>query len=105
MYHFNASKINSMKAEDIWKSHPQFRQYPIDDFKKYNKNMKILVSKKVMRAATEDAIYLEDMQHHPEKSLLAEVFHSGTNMQLERCLLRMCKMDLAEVWGQRSYGN
>jgi hypothetical protein len=29
--------------------------------------MKILVSKKVMRAATEDAIYLEDMQHHPEK--------------------------------------
>jgi hypothetical protein len=45
-----------MKAEDIWKSHPQFRQYPIDDFKKYNKNMKILVSKKVMRAAT---------LHHP----------------------------------------
>jgi hypothetical protein len=94
-----------MKAEDIWKSHPQFWQYPIDDFKKNNKNMKILVSKKVMRAATEDAIYLEDMQHHPEKSLLAEVFHSGTNMQLGRCLLRMCKMDLSKVWGQRSYGN
>jgi len=51
MYRFNTSKINSMKAEDIWKSHPQFRQYPINDFKKYNKNMKILVSKKVMRAA------------------------------------------------------
>jgi hypothetical protein len=50
-----------MKAEDIWKSHPQFRHYPIDNFKKYNKNMKILVSKKVMCAATEDAIYLEDM--------------------------------------------
>jgi hypothetical protein len=48
--------------------------------------MKILVSKKVMRAATEDVIYLEDMQHHPEKTLLAEVFHPGTNMQLERCL-------------------
>jgi hypothetical protein len=59
--------------------------------------MKILVSKKVMRAATEDVIYLEDMQHHPEKTLLAEVFYPGTNMQLERCLLRMCKMDLAEV--------
>ncbi len=40
MYHFNASKINSMKAEDIWKSHPQFRHYPIDNFKKYNKNRK-----------------------------------------------------------------
>ena len=24
MYRFNTSKINSMKAEDIWKSHPQF---------------------------------------------------------------------------------
>ena len=77
MYRFNASKTNGMKAEDIWKSHPKFRQYPIDDFKKY-KNMKILVSKKVMCAAKEDTIYLEDMQHHLEKSLLAEVLHSGT---------------------------
>jgi hypothetical protein len=29
--------------------------------------MKILVSKKVKLAATEDAIYLEDMQRNPQK--------------------------------------
>ncbi len=35
-----------MAAEDIWKSQPEFQKYPLNDFKKYNRNMKILVSKK-----------------------------------------------------------
>ena len=89
-----------MKAEDIWKSHPQFRQYPIDVFKKYNKNMKILVSKKVMRAATEDAIYLEDMQHHPEKIITCRGIPSWNKHAARKMLIKD-----AEVWGQRSYGN
>ncbi len=48
-----------MKAEDIWKSHPQFQQYPLEDFKRYNKNMKNLVNAKEMCAAAEDIIFLE----------------------------------------------
>ena len=97
MYRFNSIKINRMKAEDIWKSHPQFQQYPLEDFKRYNKNMKNLVNAKEMRAAAEDAIFLEDTQHHPQKKLLAEALHSGAIMQLKRCLLRMLKMALAKL--------
>ena len=99
MYRFNTSKINSMKAEDIWKSHPQFRQYPIDDFKKYNKNMKILVSKKVMRAATEDATYLEDMQHHPEKIITCR----GTPFWNKHAARKMLIKDVQDGFG-RSMG-
>jgi hypothetical protein len=65
MYRSNSTKINRMKAEDIWKSHPQFQQYPLKNFKRYNKNMKNLVNAKEMCTAAEDAIFLEDTQHHP----------------------------------------
>ncbi len=56
-----------MTAEEIWSSQSIFKQYPLKDYKRYNTNMKNLVSMKQTRAATEDAIYLEDMQHHPQK--------------------------------------
>ncbi len=51
MYRFNSIKINRIQAEDIWKSHPQFQQYPLEDFKRYNKNMKNLdkMQRKCMR--------------------------------------------------------
>jgi hypothetical protein len=68
-YLFHSSRISRMTAEDIWKSQPEFQKYPLIDFKKCNRNMKILVSKKVKLAATEDAIYLEDMQRHPQKQI------------------------------------
>ncbi len=68
-YLFHSSKISRMTAEDIWKSQPEFQKYPLNDFKKYSRNTKILVSKKVKLAATEDATYLEDMQHHPQKQI------------------------------------
>jgi hypothetical protein len=69
MYRFNSTKINRMTAEDIWKLHPQFQQYLLKDFKRYNKNMKHLVTANEMRAAAEDAIFLENMQHHPQKQI------------------------------------
>jgi hypothetical protein len=61
--------------------------------------MKILVSKKVKLATTEDAIYLEDMQYHPQKRITCRgtIHHSGANMQLKRCLLRMLQMALAKL--------
>jgi hypothetical protein len=59
----------------------------------------VLVSKKVMCAATEDAIYLEDIQHHPKKLITCR------GIPFWNKHARMCKMDLAKVWGQRSYGN
>ena len=68
MYVKQPNMINPMTAEEIWKSQPEFQKYPLQDFKKYNKNMKALVSQKVRRAATEEAIYQEDMRHHPIES-------------------------------------
>ena len=68
-YLFHPSRISRMSAEDIWMSQPEFQKHPLNDFKRYNKRMKILVSKKVKLASTEDAIYLEDMQYHPQKRI------------------------------------
>lgn len=69
MYVKQPNIINPMTAEEIWKSQPEFQRYPLVDFKKYNKNMKALVSQKVRRAATEEAIYQEDMRHHTHKEI------------------------------------
>ena len=67
LYRFHAGKINSMNAEQIWSSQSLFKQYPLKDFKRYNTNMKKMVSMKQTRAATEEAIYQEDMRDHPQK--------------------------------------
>jgi hypothetical protein len=64
MYLKQPNMINPMTAEEMWKSQPEFQKYPLDDVKKYNNNMKALISQKGRRAATEEAIYQEDMQHH-----------------------------------------
>ncbi len=66
LYHFNKD-IHNMKMEDLWSSHHLFKRYPLTDFKRYDNNMKNLVSMKEQRAATENAIYLEGMQHHQQK--------------------------------------
>ena len=67
LYRFNVSEIKNMTAEQIWSSHPQFLRYKFDDFKRYNINMKKLVTKKETLALMENNIYLEDMQNHPQK--------------------------------------
>ena len=46
-YLFHPSRISRMSAEDIWKSQLKFQKYPLNDFKRYNKSMKILISNKV----------------------------------------------------------
>ncbi len=45
----------------------------MEDFKKYNKNMKILITNKVAHAATEEAIFQNDMQYHPQNKCVYEV--------------------------------
>ena len=85
-----------MTAEDIWKSQPEFQKYPLINFKKYNRNMKILVSKKVKLAATEDAIYLEDMQRHPQKQITCR----GTPFWSEHAAKKMLDKDLKDGIGQ-----
>jgi len=69
MYLNQPNIINHMTAEEIWTSQPEFQKYPLDDFKRYNKSMKILVSKKVVRAATEEAIFQEDMRNYQHKQI------------------------------------
>jgi hypothetical protein len=69
MYLKQSSIINPMTAEEIWKSQPKFQKYQLNDFKKYNNNMKKLVSNKVMHVATEEAIYQDDMQRHLQKQI------------------------------------
>ncbi len=82
-----------MKAEDIWKSHPQFQQYLIEDFKRYNKNM---VNAKEMRAAAEDAIFLEDTQHHPQKQITCR----GTPFWSNHAAKKMLIKDVEDGVGQ-----
>jgi hypothetical protein len=67
LYRFHASEINCMTAEQIWSSHPLFMRYELKDFKKYNANMKKLVTKKESAASIENEIYLEDMKNHKKK--------------------------------------
>ncbi len=62
-----SSIINLITAEELWKSQPQFQKFKLNNFKKYNKNMKKMVSNKVTHVATEEAIYQEDMQQHLQK--------------------------------------
>ena len=66
LYRFNANDINRMTAEQILWSHPQFMRYKLNDFKKYNANMKKMIKKKETLASMEKNIYLEDMQNHPQ---------------------------------------
>ena len=77
-----------MKAEDTWKSHPQFQQYPLKDFKRYNKNMKNLVNAKEMHAAAEDAIFLEDTQHHPQKQITCRGTPFWSNHAAKKMLIK-----------------
>ena len=69
MYLNQPNIINHMTAKEIWTSQPEFQKYPLDDFKRYNKNMKILASNKIVRAATEEAIFQEDMRNYQHKQI------------------------------------
>ena len=55
--------INNMSAEQIWQSHPLFRSYPIDDFKKYNANMKKLTKTKRRVIVEDEGIFHQDMNN------------------------------------------
>jgi hypothetical protein len=67
MYLEQSNVIYPMTAEELWMSQPELQKYPLEDLKRYNKNIRILVSNKVMCVATEEAFYQEDMQDHPQK--------------------------------------
>ena len=67
LYRFEATRMNNMSAAQIWAAHPQFQLYPLDDFKKYNTNMKKLVSRKLQIVAVEEDFFKEDMKNEPEK--------------------------------------
>ena len=38
-------KVNTMTAEALWESNTHFKCYPLDDFKKYDKEMVKLTDK------------------------------------------------------------
>jgi hypothetical protein len=96
-YLFHSSRISRMTAENIWKSQPEFQKYPLNDFKKYNRNMKILVSKKLKLAAAEDAIYWEDMQRHQKKQITCRLTPFWSEYAAKRCLIKILKMELAKI--------
>jgi hypothetical protein len=58
--------------------------------------MKILVSKKVKLAATEDAIYLEDMQRHPQKQITCR----GKPFWSEHAAKKLLDKDLKDWIGE-----
>ncbi len=94
-YLFHSSRISRMTAEDIWKFQPEFQKYPLIDFKKYNRNMKILVSKKVRLQQQKMLSIWRICNVIHKNKLLVEVHHSRVNIQLKRCLIKILKMELA----------
>jgi hypothetical protein len=58
--------------------------------------MKIFVSKKVKLSAIEDAINLEDMQHHPQKQINCR----GAPFWSEHAAKKIIDKDLKDVIGQ-----
>jgi hypothetical protein len=85
-----------MSVEDIWKSQPELQRYPLKNFKRYNRNMKILDSKKVRLLATEDAIYLEDMQRCPQTHIACR----GTQCWSKHAAKKILDEDFKDGIGQ-----
>ena len=113
LYRFEATRMNNMPAAQIWAAYPQFQLYPLDDFKKYNTNMKSLVSKKLKIVAIEEKYFKEDMTNEPEKLstlrntpfwnnhaakklLLAKDIRDGLNNDLQPAQLRMTRPEYQE---------
>jgi hypothetical protein len=107
MYLKNWDMINPMTAEEIWMSQPEFQKYPLNDFKTYNKSMKNLVYKRVTRAATEDALYQEDMQNHPQKHVTCRGTpfwgqHAAKKMLMKDVEDKIdSKMEIRQLWESR----
>lgn len=112
LYRFEATRMNNMPAAQIWAAYPQFQLYPLDDFKKYNTNMKSLVSKKLKIVAIEEKYFKEDMTNEPEKQstcrntpfwnkhaakkLLAKDIRDGLDNDLQPAQLRMTRPEYQE---------
>ena len=54
-----------MTEEEIWQSHPLFQKYELEKFKKYNKNMEVLTSKRERLIREEEAAYQREMLQLP----------------------------------------
>ncbi len=67
MYMFDMKQMKNMNVDKLWASHPQFKQYPLAEFKKYNKNMQKMVTTKMQRASTEEDFLKADLLNEPEK--------------------------------------
>ena len=61
-------KINVMTAEQIWHSHPKFQQYDYEKFKKWDKAMQKLTSKKRKLIDEEEDSFQKDMIAFPRNA-------------------------------------
>ena len=61
----NSRIINRMAAEEIWQSRPLFQKYELEKFKKYDKNMKVLTSKRKQLIKEEEEAYQREMLRLP----------------------------------------
>ena len=62
-----SSVLNAMTTEQVWKSHPEFQKYELAKFDTYNKNMKVLTSKRMQQITNEEESYQRDMLKLPHK--------------------------------------
>ena len=53
--------VRSLSDEELWKSHPQFQLHELKKFETYNKNMKILTSKRTALISKEEDSYNADL--------------------------------------------
>jgi len=99
--------LNNMTVEQIWESNSLFKQYPLQDFKKYSKDMEKSTAKQRAAIEQEEKDFekqCNDIPHnevtdrgepfwyiHPAKSLLMEDVESGLAYEIKPVALRDTK--------------
>lgn len=105
-------QLNSMTDEEIWESNKLFKQYPLEDFKKYNKDM--ATSTAIQRKRIEDEEkdfeqHCKNIPHnkvtdrgepfwyiHPAKAFLIEDVESGLAYDIKPAALRETRDEYKE---------
>lgn len=105
-------QLNSLTDEEIWESNTLFKQYPLEDFKKYNKDM--ATSTAIQRKRIEDEEkdfeqHCKNIPHnkvtdrgepfwyiHPAKAFLIEDVESGLAYDIKPAALRETRNEYKE---------
>jgi len=97
-----------MEAKDIWELHHQFMRYPLNDFKKYNTNMKRLAAKKKLIIDEDELAFQKDCIYFVSKTITNRGYpfwhkHAASELLKEDAENGITtQMKPADLWASRS---